>query len=315
MNFFVRFAVRAALSFSSAACLLSCSSTKLFTSEDPGANFDTYVTYGFSKQLGTDEEGYGTIVSEFLKAAASRELEARGYKPSPAPDLLINFRVQTREQLRATQTPAPGFYGYRSYGTWNGYIGSQTTLSTYTEGTLNVDLIDHRRGQLIWEATMIGRISDAMRRDLRATIDEAMAEVFESYPHRAGSRPLPPIENTLDVPTLLRLAEQGLAVAQMNLALLYLRGAGVEESPQTASLWMRRAANQGFFKAQVKLASMYEHGRGVPLDLVAAYMWSHVAAQNGEELGREQREALRQRMTAESIAEAELRAAEWMLAH
>jgi hypothetical protein len=303
-------ALRSLGSLGALALLAGCSGPRLFTNEDPRAAFGRYTTYGFAPQLGTDEQSYGSLLSEFLKLAAARELEARGFRPAAVPDLLVNFHVLTRERLSVAQTPV-SYYGYRRYDAWHGYAGYETRIHEFTEGTLTLDLVDLRRGQLVWEGSLVGRITDAMRRDLRATVDRAVAEIFEGFPHAAGKEPLPPIEGSLDAQALRPLAEQGFAVAQMNLALLHLRGEGVEQSPSEAARWMRAAAVQGFAKAQARLAAMYEHGRGVPADPIAAYFWAQLAAQQNDASGLELRTALARKLAPELVAEAEQRAREW----
>jgi hypothetical protein len=168
------------------ALLGACAGPKVFTNQDPAADFAAYRSYGFAAPLGTDDEQYSSLLSVHLKAAVARELEARGYVVSPDPDLLVNFRVQTQEKVQSTSTPA-AYHGYRHYGTWGGYAGYETTVSQYTEGTLQVDLVDARRRQLVWEASLVGRITDERRENLEATCDEALREIFARYPHRAGA--------------------------------------------------------------------------------------------------------------------------------
>ena len=56
----------------------------------------------------------------------------------------------------------------------------------------------------------------------------------------------------------LGAAQQGSAPAQYNLALLYLRGTGVERDEAEAARWMRSAADQGLVVAQEKLSRMEE---------------------------------------------------------
>ena len=73
-------------------------------------------------------------------------------------------------------------------------------------------------------------------------------------------------------------AEQGLAVAQNNLGVLYYTGTGVDLDYGEAAKWSRLAAEQGFAIAQTHLGYLYEKGTGVPLDYVAAYIWYSVAA-------------------------------------
>ncbi|MBY0235971.1 MAG: DUF4136 domain-containing protein, partial [Burkholderiaceae bacterium] len=84
-----------------------------------GTDFASYKTFGFASPLGTDKGGYQSIVSQYLKAASQRELEARGLKYEPnAPQLLINFNAALNDKLMVTSMPtmgvgmSRGYYGY-----------------------------------------------------------------------------------------------------------------------------------------------------------------------------------------------------------
>jgi uncharacterized lipoprotein YajG len=181
--------------------LTGCASgPKIYANQDPSADFSQFKTYGYT-QLDTDTDRYGSLLSQYMKTAASRELEARGYSKSDNPDLLVNFHIHTQEKIKTTQTPtsSAGYYGYRGYGGgyggWGGYGGYETQVTQYTEGTVNVDLIDKKRSQLVWEVALVGRVTDKARENLEATVDEVMLEVFLSYPYIAGSNvPQPPPE-------------------------------------------------------------------------------------------------------------------------
>jgi hypothetical protein len=176
-------------SLACAGMLGGCASgPKIFTQQDPAADFATYRSYGFKPALGTDEQGYSSILSQLLKSAVSREMETRGYVQKEQPDLLINFHVSTREKVQATTSPAAGgYYGYRRgyYGVWGGYP-METNVTQYTEGTLNIDLVDARRNQLVWEGVAVGRIREEARRNLEPSVNEAVAKIFMEYPHRAA---------------------------------------------------------------------------------------------------------------------------------
>lgn len=164
----------------------------IFVNEDPEANFANYNTYGFPPALSTDRaSGYSSLLSQYLKTAVSQELDSRGYRESTNPDLEVNFYVHTQEKIKTTQTPTTtGYYGYRGgrYGTWGGYggVAYETRVTQYTEGTLNVDLVDNKRDQLVWEAAMVGRVSKDARENLESRVNEAIAELFLEYPYRAG---------------------------------------------------------------------------------------------------------------------------------
>ncbi len=166
---------------------------RLYSTQNPQANFAVYQTYGYVEQMGTDAPGGPTtLLTQFLRAAVDREMQARGYSyADQGGDLLVNFYVETQEQIRTRTTPASGaavgvgYYGYRGgyYGTWGGY--SQTEITQYTEGTLNIDLVDTQRGELVWEGVAIGRITEETRQNLQAAVDAVVPQVFGQYPHRA----------------------------------------------------------------------------------------------------------------------------------
>ena len=57
-----------------------------------------------------------------------------------------------------------------------------------------------------------------------------------------------------------RLAERGLAFAQVNLGLMYDNGEGVTENDAEAVRWYRLAAEQGYASGQYNLGLMYDLG-------------------------------------------------------
>ena len=62
------------------------------------------------------------------------------------------------------------------------------------------------------------------------------------------------------------LADNGLAVAQFNLGLMYDNGQGIPRDDAAAVSWYRKAADQGHVKAQSNLGFMYKTGDGVSPD-------------------------------------------------
>src|SRR5271156_2668971 len=77
------------------------------------------------------------------------------------------------------------------------------------------------------------------------------------------------------------LAENGDALAQVYLGLLYLNGEGVPANPALAVMWYRKAAAQGNAAAQHNLGWAYENGRGVPQDFAQAVAWYRKSAEKG----------------------------------
>lgn len=79
-----------------------------------------------------------------------------------------------------------------------------------------------------------------------------------------------------------RLAQQGDAVAQFNLAMVHMRGEGVARDPVVALRWFEESASQGNIHAQRQLSKMYFHGIMVPRSLTTATYWTRKAADQGD---------------------------------
>jgi uncharacterized protein len=77
------------------------------------------------------------------------------------------------------------------------------------------------------------------------------------------------------------LAEEGHAIAQFNLALLYHSGLGVDLNEATAVNWYKKSAENGYYKAQEYLAVGYREGWfGLPKDTKQAEFWEQRLEKN-----------------------------------
>jgi uncharacterized protein len=77
------------------------------------------------------------------------------------------------------------------------------------------------------------------------------------------------------------LAEQGHAMAQLRLGLMYRYGHGVAQDFGQAVYWYRKTAAQGDATAQNSLGRMYEYGYGVEQDYERAISCFRKAAAQG----------------------------------
>ena len=110
---------------------------------------------------------------------------------------------------------------------------------------------------------------------------------------------------------LYRLAAgQEHAKAQYNLGVMYNNGNGVPQDYEEAVRWYQLAAEQGHSKAQGNLGVMYAFGNGVIKDYVYAHMWGNIASMNGNDLGALLRDDFAEKMTSSQIEEAQLLARE-----
>ncbi len=171
------------------SCLLlaGCATgPNIVVNENPTADFSQFKTYGFAQPLGTDRAEYSSLLSQYLTVAASREMDARGYRQAEDPDLQLNFFANTKDKIRTTQTPTAGvYYGYRRgrYDAWGGY---ETRVTQFTEGMLTIDVVDAQRKQLVWEASISDRVREEDKTNLEAVLNEALTLVFAEFPYTAN---------------------------------------------------------------------------------------------------------------------------------
>lgn len=163
-----------------------CASTpNTMSNADPTVDFSKYRTFGFFEPLATDEQGYESLVSNFLKVSMAQELAKRRLEYAESPDLKVNFYINTKEKLRSYTVPSMGYYDYRDpffYDPWPAYPAHETRIDQYTEGTLNIDIVDTSTNKLVWEGMASGRVTDTAIRELEKTIDEAVAAIMANYP-------------------------------------------------------------------------------------------------------------------------------------
>ncbi len=79
----------------------------------------------------------------------------------------------------------------------------------------------------------------------------------------------------------LKSAGQGYAAAQYWLGVMYDDGEGVDQDDDEALKWYRKAARQGDAAAQYSLGIMYQEGQGVEQDDAEALKWYRRAARQG----------------------------------
>lgn len=176
-----------------AALLSACASgPEIMSDYDHSVDFSQYQTYNFFNPMGIENPNYSTIYGQVFRDALSREMNSRGYRLADDPDLLLNVsaRLQDKTKVTTYSDPYPGYYGYRRgyYDPWMGYpYGTSTHVSQYTEGTVNVDMVDARAKRMVWEGVGVGRVKENRSNEqVRQAINDGVAKMFEGFPFRAG---------------------------------------------------------------------------------------------------------------------------------
>ena len=108
-------------------------------------------------------------------------------------------------------------------------------------------------------------------------------------------------------------AEQGDALAQLILGLMYDEGKGAAQDYVEAVKWYRRSAELGNASAQNNLGFMYAQGQGVLKDYVIAHMWFNLSFSNGSKNGLEGREMIEEKMSPSQKEKVQELARNWKL--
>lgn len=175
-----------------AALLLTGCATGPKVRSDAAANtnFSAYKSFAFMPEPATDKAGYTTLVTQHFKDAITAEMTALGYRyQQNNADLLVNFNsnVETRTDVRSTPTATIqyGYYNYRRgiYAGFPFYANDVDTIR-YKYGTVNIDIVDAAKNQLVWEGIAEGTLKRADLEQPKQAIAEVVALIFQQYPTR-----------------------------------------------------------------------------------------------------------------------------------
>lgn len=159
--------------------LSACSSIRVNSDYDSRADFTQYKTYAFHKS-GIDKVQISGLDKKRILRAIDNELSLKGMTKSETPDLLVNIFTKEREQIDVNQFNMGWGYGW-GWG-WNPYLwGGNTYVSSSTQGTLYIDLIDAKKKELIWEGEGIGVLTEN-RREKEKQINEFVAKILAQFP-------------------------------------------------------------------------------------------------------------------------------------
>jgi hypothetical protein len=168
-----------------AAILSGCASgPTVIVNADPSANLMGLRTFDFMQPLSTDRGNVQTLLSTQLIEATTDELKMRGLRREQNnPDVLINFLLETQEQIRSRNTGVSASTMHRSgrYGGW-GATMSTPTIEQTTQGALSIDMIDPARNQMIWEGTATNRVTTRMQENQEESVRQFVTAILADFP-------------------------------------------------------------------------------------------------------------------------------------
>ncbi|EGV44663.1 DUF4136 domain-containing protein [Bizionia argentinensis JUB59] len=159
--------------------ITSCSSVQVVADYDKQVNFETFKTFAFYKP-GIDKAEISDLDKRRILRAIERELMTKGLTKSENPDLLVSIIASSRDKIDVYNN----YYGgYGARWGWNPYYyGNYNTVSTSTEGSLYIDLIDAKKKELIWQGQGVGYLNGSNMEQKEERINEFVKEIMAIYP-------------------------------------------------------------------------------------------------------------------------------------
>ncbi len=165
-----------------ALALAACSGISTTSDWDQSYDFSSLSTYAWMEQ--GLEAGVSEILLRRMYAAVDDDLATKGFtltEPDRA-DFLMAYHTGTQDRQQYDT------YGYGAGGWWGGYWGggmTTTTVRTYTEGTLILDMISREENELIWRGSASKTIDQMDSPEQRVnTVQAAVAKLLKDFPPR-----------------------------------------------------------------------------------------------------------------------------------
>lgn len=186
-----------------ACSIMSCSQApKIFTSETtPSVDFSKYKTYAV---IPTTDTAFTKLVNRKafeheLAIAGKEQLKSRGMiLDTLHPDCLFQYTLIMKHDYALDQQQnvdyKPGVYQNVAYNGDPIYYfssdnrpvvyGGKTTLQTFRDGSLVIDMIDTKTKQVLWRSSAAAKRDETKLPTMKQTIDYVVPQMFKSFPKK-----------------------------------------------------------------------------------------------------------------------------------
>ncbi len=148
----------------------------IISDKETDINFKKYRTFDIIHDDHGFEKGANPINKQRIDRAVEKEFQEIGYFYSENPDLQIYWFIIVDTELEA------GIYN-AYYSRWR--YPRAVDVYEYQVGSLVIDIIDTRSGQVVWHAKASGRVDEGMP-DVEDKINQVVKEIFTNYKRDTG---------------------------------------------------------------------------------------------------------------------------------
>ena len=159
----------------------SCSSISFTSDYDPATDFSGYKTFAVHEGTvdGSELEN-APLIKRRVIDAIRKVMVSKGFLLTEEnnADIIVYPFAGTNDKIKVTD------WGYNYGPYWRRYPnGRNIDVTSYTEATLVLDLVDSKSDQLIWRGAGTGAIRENNSPEERTeAIDNAVSRILENYP-------------------------------------------------------------------------------------------------------------------------------------
>mgnify|MGYP003638382219 CR=1 FL=1 len=157
----------------------SCNTVRVASDYDKQANFTEYNSFAFYKP-GIDKAKISDLDKKRIMRAIEAEMTAKGMSKSKTPALLVSIFTKEKNRIDVYNNNYGYGWGWNPYWYGGGYYGS--TVSTSTEGSLYIDLIDMKTNALVWQGVGTADLVASNMEKKEQRIREIVAKILAVYP-------------------------------------------------------------------------------------------------------------------------------------
>ena len=166
--------------------LTSCNTVRVVSDYDKATNFDNYTSFAFFKP-GIDKAKISDLDKKRILRAIQDNLMAKGMNKNSSPDILVSIFTKESQRVDIYQNNFGGAWGWNPY--WGGNFNNNRMISSNTEGSLFIDLIDAKTKELIWQGVSHSGIykgNDIEKREEKIRL--IVSKILAQYPPNANNK-------------------------------------------------------------------------------------------------------------------------------
>ncbi|RLV61483.1 DUF4136 domain-containing protein [Parashewanella curva] len=170
-----------------ALMLTACSSTRGNWDYNPKVDFGQYKTFAWvNKKAGKEGYQLDGLMSQRIHRAVNEQLQAKGLTKTNkrSADVLVNYITKKEKKFDVdTFHSRFGYFPYTRNWWWGGTGSTTTHVREYKVGTLFVDIVDNKTGELIWRGSSRDIIRNYKTPEKKtANVNKMVADILSNFP-------------------------------------------------------------------------------------------------------------------------------------